>query len=206
MLGILAFYAGFIDDNGRVPLLLIFFAAITMGFLQPKGSWRWVILIGAGVDLANISGHLIDSSPIPAQYQLTLSKLMRDIVPALIGTYAGIFSRRYLFNSGDLSYEESQYLKLNEIEVNLTSLEENNLLVPFEAPSMSPTNKIVLYDSHPDSSQDNITDNKVELISEAQLAKVNEEEEVEKTSTGQGENSKKRDEALKRLESRLGLK
>ena len=71
VLGSLIFYADVVDGNGRIPFHISIIVALLMGFLLPKGSWRWVILIGIGVDLAHLTGNLIDATAIPNKFPIT---------------------------------------------------------------------------------------------------------------------------------------
>lgn len=224
MLGGLSLYAAVFDKNGEVPLFMILVTGLAMGFLQPKGGWRWVILIGVGVHLAQISGNLIASSPIPSEYQLTFQKVFRDVPPALIGTYIGIFLRRYFFDpdsySADRALTVEEKLVANfderiiekELAVNKTAITTpDNVVSAFESTSVQQVAQAV---PNPEITRLVMPSQPVSQPIPAPLVakqavplqplkrKVTEPTEVPDEKDEQA----RRLESLKRLESQLGLK
>lgn len=155
VLGILTGYADFLAKDGRVPLPIILALTVGLGFLVPKGRWRWAILVGAGVHLANISGHLLDSTAIPEMHRPTLERLARDLIPALIGTYCGIFAHRWFFE-GDTWLPRGSHLPqdtaLLELEASAAALverkpseEKKPPAVPRVPPSAAPIKPLIAH-------------------------------------------------------------
>lgn len=121
VLGFLTYYAEVVDGSGQVPLAMNMVVALLLGYFFPKGSWRWVILIGIGVELSLTTGHLIDSTAVTREYQITIQHLAWGLLPALIGVYSGIFVRRYFLGVSDTT-EENRQNQLSNIERDLQAL------------------------------------------------------------------------------------
>jgi hypothetical protein len=88
--------AGAIDFNATEPqpaaLMVLVFAGI-LGFIQPRGAWRWAIIVALGLPLAHLSLRQLGWQPrdpvSPGEYATLLA-----LIPAFIGAYGGVLIRR----------------------------------------------------------------------------------------------------------------
>lgn len=196
VVGSLILYADVVDGTGRIPFHISIIVALLMGFLLPKGSWRWVILIGIGVDLAHLTGNLIDATAIPNKFPITGKGLLFSLIPALTGTYSGIFFRRFFSGSEETAAQrleaelETMHRRISEAKEAHSGVknDENQEFEEVEAASLND-------ETVPSSLSPVEVPETKELI-----------QPVEPTADLPAVVSSRRIEALQRLESKLGLK
>jgi hypothetical protein len=78
-----------------VTVLLVALAGGALGLLWPVGAWRWALGLGLGLFLY----HLLEAAvgyhpPYPAEPNIFIT--LAALVPAFIGTYAGVLLRSLL--------------------------------------------------------------------------------------------------------------
>jgi len=240
VLGFLTYYAEVVDGSGQVPLAMNMVVALLLGYFFPKGSWRWVILIGIGVELSLTTGHLIDSTAVTREYQITVQHLAWGLLPALIGVYSGIYIRRYFLGVSDTSEEERQN-QLSNIERNLHALslaieakkkldienstavamDNNNETVPANTSEEQPQlgNDGEYYDDTAETQEanddvtfthNNFSDSPDTVDDTGNSVNLQPQDQAilkdRLPPPPENEEHQKRGEALKRLESKLGLK
>ncbi len=240
VLAFLGFYADYIDETGQVPLSMKMVIGLLLGYFLYRGGWRWVILLGIGYELSQLTGHLIDSSDVPAEFKLTITKLLWGLLPAAIAVYSGIFARRYFLGIPD-SDEDIQKQQLHNIERDLQALAlasearkklgiTPNKIQPVTKktatlkPKIAPKQKSDEIDENPQDFGSKLlplTEESLYLAPDLPVRQVAlavrrdgqyEEVGIETDSmpnlfqNPESEELQRRAEALKRLESRLGLK
>jgi len=75
--------------------LLVLAPSILLGALRPKRPWRWTLLIGVWVPIADLLAYLIMTQK-PARSQIYESFLA--FLPGLVGAYGGAFMRSVINN------------------------------------------------------------------------------------------------------------
>jgi hypothetical protein len=84
------------DDTAKGTLLLWLLSCGVLGFVWPRGPWRWALLVGPWVPAAHVVLHalaLLDSMH-PPTYATALALVAVSLVVCLLGAYAGSFLRR----------------------------------------------------------------------------------------------------------------
>ena len=78
------------------PMVCILLFSFVTGLMQPKGAWRWALLIGLSIPLSTFIGLAVNFNfpDTPPRYPITLAVL---IVPALVAAYGGSLSN-HLFS------------------------------------------------------------------------------------------------------------
>lgn len=94
-------FAGWIDFQTteiQATLLVVLIGSAALGFIQPRGAWRWAILIALGLPLAYslfpLFGLLPKEQPNPGVYATLIA-----LLPALVGAYGGVLIRRTIHSS-----------------------------------------------------------------------------------------------------------
>ncbi|MFN8376030.1 MAG: hypothetical protein U0694_24545 [Anaerolineae bacterium] len=93
---LLAVVTGYVDitaDEVQAPMLCILLFSFMLGLLQPKGAWRWALLIGLSIPAATFVGLAINFNFVdaPPRYPITLAVL---VIPALVAAYLGVLASR----------------------------------------------------------------------------------------------------------------
>ena len=83
-------YVDFHSDEVQLPALLLLVFAFLLGFVQPKGAWRWALAVGTGVPLVRLIGITLGYA---APYPTDSSIVFLPIVVALAGAYSGALIR-----------------------------------------------------------------------------------------------------------------
>lgn len=94
-LGILA---GWLEIQVRDLLftaLLVLAPCILLGVIRPRKPWRWAVLIGIFVPIADLMAFLVMTQK-PSRAQIYESLLV--FLPALVGSYGGAFMRGVVDN------------------------------------------------------------------------------------------------------------
>ncbi len=86
---------GYLDVHATeviVSLTCILLFSFIAGMLQPKGAWRWAILIGLSIPVSYFITFALGQRAVDApRYPITLVVL---VIPALIATYFGVLVNR----------------------------------------------------------------------------------------------------------------
>lgn len=90
VLSILTGYVDLTATENMAPMLCILLFSFLAGFIQPKGAWRWALLIGLSVPVATFVGLAINFNfaDTPPRFPITLAVL---VIPALVAAYGGVF-------------------------------------------------------------------------------------------------------------------
>ena len=91
--GLLTGYVDFHSDEVQLPALLLLVFAFLLGFAQPKGAWRWAVVVGTGVPLARLIGITLGYA---APYPTDSSIVFLPVIVALAGAYSGALIRNLL--------------------------------------------------------------------------------------------------------------
>lgn len=93
---LMALFIGFVDthtDEVTVVALFLLIFGTALGFLQPRGAWRWWLLLGASVPAAQVLAHWLGwKVPYPNEYR-DIAQSWIALVPAVIGVYCGVALR-----------------------------------------------------------------------------------------------------------------
>ncbi len=93
---------GYINLNNnevQPPLLCLLVFSFIAGLLQPKGAWRWALIIGLSIPTSYFIGFAIRYQVVdPPRYPITLVVL---VIPALVAVYTGVLLRRGLARPQD---------------------------------------------------------------------------------------------------------
>ena len=93
-LGFIAAYAALHSAGDLlVYVLLVMFGGL-VGYLGPRVPWRWGLVLGIWVPIAQIVDRLSDPMGAPPTYKLFQPLLA--FVPAFVGVYAGALVRRLI--------------------------------------------------------------------------------------------------------------
>jgi hypothetical protein len=84
--GLLVGYVDYHSEEVQLPALLLLVFAFLLGFAQPKGAWRWALVVGVGVPLVHLLGRTLG---YPQPYPTDFSIVLLPLIFALAGTYAG---------------------------------------------------------------------------------------------------------------------
>lgn len=76
-----------------VPLAFLLPLTFLMGFGRPAGAWRWGVIAGLGVPAGRI---IADWFALPVKDPSPVHEGLIALVPALVGTYAGVAARTLL--------------------------------------------------------------------------------------------------------------
>ncbi|MEZ4670411.1 MAG: hypothetical protein R3E39_21095 [Anaerolineae bacterium] len=87
---------GYVDLTATetyAPMSCILVFSFMAGFIQPKGAWRWALLIGLSICISTFVGLAINFNfaDAPPRFPITLVVL---VIPALVAAYAGVFANR----------------------------------------------------------------------------------------------------------------
>ncbi|MCC6904621.1 MAG: hypothetical protein IT326_02185 [Anaerolineae bacterium] len=76
-----------------VPMSCLLIFSFVCGLVQPKGAWRWGILIGLSIMISTFVGLAVNFQfpEPPPRFPITAIVL---VIPALIGAYTGAFIHR----------------------------------------------------------------------------------------------------------------
>lgn len=94
----LGIFAGWVDvkvGDLLFTALLVLAPCILLGALRPKRPWRWTLLVGIFVPLADLLAYLIMTQK-PDRAQIYESFLA--FLPGLVGAYGGAFMRAVINN------------------------------------------------------------------------------------------------------------
>lgn len=95
---VLGVFAGWADVNVGDLLftaLLVLAPCILLGALRPKRPWRWTLLVGIFVPVADLLAYLVMTQK-PDRAQIYESFLA--FLPGLVGAYGGAFMRAVINN------------------------------------------------------------------------------------------------------------
>ena len=95
---ILGILAGWLEIQVRDLLftaLLVLAPCILLGVIRPRKPWRWAVLIGIFVPIADLMAFLVMTQK-PSRAQIYESLLV--FLPALVGSYGGAFMRGVVDN------------------------------------------------------------------------------------------------------------
>jgi len=91
--GLLAGWVDFNNDEPQAAVLLILLWTAIVGFIQPRKAWRLGLIVALSLPLVYLLGRALGYEPVswpsPGLYATLLA-----IIPALIGTYAGVLLRK----------------------------------------------------------------------------------------------------------------
>ncbi len=91
VLGFIAAYIGLHTSEASVTACVLLVFGFILGLSQAKQAWRWAIILGIWVPIAQITARLADPSrPLGAAYLLAP---LLAFVPSFAGTYLGVLSR-----------------------------------------------------------------------------------------------------------------
>lgn len=87
---------GYIDVNSQevqLPMFCLLLFSFTLGVSQPRGAWRWGVLMGLSLPAAYFVAFALNYPIVdpPPRYPLTLAVL---VIPALVAAYAGALASR----------------------------------------------------------------------------------------------------------------
>jgi hypothetical protein len=90
--------APFGDDSAKATLLLLVVFSGLLGFLLPRGPWRWALAMAAWLPLGHLVLHALGLNDTinPNTYATILLLLPVSLVACSVGAYAGAFLRRGL--------------------------------------------------------------------------------------------------------------
>ena len=94
----LGIFAGWLEIRVRDLLftaLLVLAPCILLGVIRPRKPWRWAVLIGIFVPVADLMAFLVMTQK-PSRAQIYESLLV--FLPALVGSYGGAFMRGVVDN------------------------------------------------------------------------------------------------------------
>lgn len=94
----LGIFAGWVDvkvGDLLFTALLVLAPCILLGALRPKRPWRWTLLVGIFVPLADLLAYLVMTQK-PDRAQIYESFLA--FLPGLVGAYGGAFMRAVINN------------------------------------------------------------------------------------------------------------
>lgn len=149
---VLVLYADVLSHNGDVPLTILVGSALLLGFFIPSGGWRWTALVGFGVYLVHLMGHVIDATATPMPV-MTGAKAVHDLLPSIIGCYGGIFIHRLLYDGdswerrGSADTREAALIELHEkilaqqaeTKAKLEPIPARQLITTIDQPADKPT-------------------------------------------------------------------
>jgi ABC-type multidrug transport system permease subunit len=95
---VLGILAGWLEIQVRDLLftaLLVLAPCILLGVIRPRKPWRWAVLIGIFVPIADLMAFLVMTQK-PSRAQIYESLLV--FLPALVGSYGGAFMRGVVDN------------------------------------------------------------------------------------------------------------
>jgi len=75
--------------------LLVLASCMLLGALRPQRPWRWVVVVGVGVPLANLLAYLILSEK---PYRAQIYESFLAFLPGVAGAYGGSFGRNVIRN------------------------------------------------------------------------------------------------------------
>src|SRR5260221_11080808 len=86
---------GYIDINSsevQLPLVCLLLFSFTLGVCQPRGAWRWGVVMGLSLPIAYFVAFAGNYRVVDVpRYPITLAVL---VIPALIAAYGGAFATR----------------------------------------------------------------------------------------------------------------
>ena len=92
----LAVVVGFVNlhtDEMGIVVGSVLIASGTLGLAEPRGAWRWGVLVGLALPARQALFHLLGARvPYPNEWS-DLPVTAVALVPALVGAYAGAFGR-----------------------------------------------------------------------------------------------------------------
>jgi hypothetical protein len=93
---VLASITGVLNVNTTeviVPMSCLLIFSFVCGLVQPKGAWRWGVLIGLSIMISTFVGLAVNFQfpEPPPRFPITAIVL---VIPALMGTCAGAFVHR----------------------------------------------------------------------------------------------------------------
>lgn len=81
-------YVNMTASEVQAPMACILVCSFLTGFIQPKGAWRWAVLIGLSICLSTFFGLAINFKMVDVpRFPITLVVL---IIPALVAAYIGV--------------------------------------------------------------------------------------------------------------------
>lgn len=93
-LGFIAAFAALHSAGDVLVYLLLFMFAALLGYLSPEAPWRWAIVLGIWVPIAEIMFRL--TQPFVAPPISELLQPLVALIPPLLGVYFGLIIRRWL--------------------------------------------------------------------------------------------------------------
>ncbi|HLV81013.1 MAG TPA: hypothetical protein VKT32_12065 [Chthonomonadaceae bacterium] len=98
---ILAVLIVFVDghvDNTTIPATLLLIFGLMLGFVAPKGALGVAPILGLAIFAAHTLGPSLGYKP-PYQPSPTVAATLLALIPAFLGTYAGVGLNRLCFSS-----------------------------------------------------------------------------------------------------------
>ncbi len=96
--GMLTGYVNLTATEVQAPMFCLLLFGFVLGLYQPKGAWRWALIVGLSVPLsyvaALISRFKVADAPHPITLLIYPTTLVVLVIPTLVATYVGVLLRR----------------------------------------------------------------------------------------------------------------
>jgi hypothetical protein len=92
---VFGFIAAYVDLHTKgmlITALLLLAFGFALGYWQPQGAWRWGLVLGIWVPIAQVTARLADGTQ-PLNAILLMTPLIA-FVPAFAGVYLAVLTRR----------------------------------------------------------------------------------------------------------------
>ena len=89
-------FAGIVDFHNNEPqpaAAVLLVSGALLGFVQPRHAWRWGVITALGIPAVYLAGHALDLKPVDTMHPNFFASLVA-LIPAMIGVYAGAFTRK----------------------------------------------------------------------------------------------------------------
>ncbi len=94
VLGFITAYAALHGAGDVLVYVLLFMFGGLLGYIGPEAPWRWALVLGIWVPIAEIVYRM--SLPFGAPSPVQLLQPLAALIPAFLGVYAGVLVRRWL--------------------------------------------------------------------------------------------------------------
>ena len=95
---VLASFAVSVDlhnDEVQAAVLVLLVSGFVLGAIWPSGAWRWALILGLSIFVGDPIGVQLGAAPPWPETGINFGSLVA-LVPAFIGTYAGVGVRRLI--------------------------------------------------------------------------------------------------------------